>query len=324
MLKKTTLAILGLATSGFASAGMYAPAPAPTCTPADVTVPCEATRWDVGVQALYLKPVYSAGRGYEYDTNGQYRNVDGKWDWGYRLEGSYHFNTGNDITMTWVHFGNDTTRNGYSGFTPYSASRVPFGNYSENKFNQVNLVLGQHTDMGASKNARFYGGLQFAKINLDSLNTYSTVPPALIPAGVGELRYFRDVMFNGVGPTIGVDYSYDLPQGFSVTANSAATILSGYSRLNQGYVLHTLTADGVTNNLAYTNRSLVPSLEAKLGLNYACEFAQGSLNIEGGYWAVNYFNVIQTTQPTTDNGIVAPSNYGLYGPYLGLKWVANV
>lgn len=323
MLKKTTLAILGLATSGFASAGMYAPAPAPTCTPADVTVPCEAKMWDVGVQALYLTSTVSSGRGYEYDLNGQYRRADEKWDWGYRLEGSYHFNTGNDVTMTWVHFGDDTRRFGYTGYTPYSALSVPFGIYTESKFNQVNLVLGQHTDMGAVKNARFYGGLQFAKFNMDVVNTYTTVPAALVPAGVVGLGYFRNAMFNGVGPTIGVDYSYDLPQGFSLTANSAATILSGYSRYNQGYVLHTATADGVTNNIAYTHRMLVPSMEAKLGVNYGCDLAQGMLNIEAGYWAINYFNVIQTGDVTASNGIREPSNYGLYGPYLGLKWIAN-
>lgn len=324
MFKKTTLAIFGLATCGFASAGMYAPAPAPTCTPGDVTVPCEAKKWDLGVQALYLQPVYSANRGYEYDAARHYSKAEPKWDWGYRLEGSYHFNTGNDITMTWMHYNAKTERATYSALVPMTESYLPFEAELDNKFDQVNLVLGQHTDMGLVKNARFYGGLQYARIRFDSNNEFNLSPqPALMAAApFTGINQYRNSVFYGVGPVIGVDYSYDLTSNFSITANSATSILVGNRRYSHGYVL--APTGVVLFGLSNIHQVVVPSMEAKLGVNYAAELAQGTFNIEAGYQAVNYFNVFETRDSAGFQGVQSSSNFGLYGPYLGVKWVANV
>src|SRR3989338_274579 len=150
MLKKTTMAVLGLSISGMAAAGMYSAPPAPTCVPGDVTVPCEAKLWDLGIQALYLRPVLDADRAYESLSNDghHYNNLDTDWDWGFRLEGSYHFSTGNDITMNWSHYDNDQYHDGFNGTLAIPGfSVLPFADYavqSQNKFDQVNLVFGQH------------------------------------------------------------------------------------------------------------------------------------------------------------------------------------
>lgn len=324
MLKKTALAILGLAASGFASAGMYSPPPAPSCTPGDVTVPCEAQKWDIGVQALYLKPVLSARRGYEISsaaTNATELSQD--WGWGYRLEGSYHFNTGNDITMTWMHYDADANHGPFTGILPIpptNPSAWPITTYTDNKFDQVNLIMGQHVDMGLLKNARFYGGLQYAKIRNDQRDNYAAFPAFLRQQGVGAVYHSNNTDFNGVGPVVGIDYAYDLPSGFSITANTAGSILYGTSRYSSNLILG---PSGLVPASVYASKkAIVPGMEAKLGLNYAYELAQGMLNIEGGYQVVNYFSALET-RDYFGTGRAGSSDFGLYGPYLGVKWVAN-
>ncbi len=303
-----------MAASGFASAGTMGPA----CVPGDVTVPCEAKKWDIGVQALYLQPIYSSQRGYELTQSDTFREVEHDWDWGYRLEGSYHFSTGNDITMTWVHFDDDNSHHsGYAGVTPFSGPfLVPFGITIDNRFDQVNLVMGQHVDMGLLKDARFYGGLQYARIRLDATYNYAATIPVLAPAGFSQ---DRDADFNGVGPVIGIDYAYDLVRGFSITANTAGSILYGTSRFNNRFIF--APSGLVPINVYASKKSVVPSIEAKLGLKYAYEMPQGVFNIEGGYQVLNYFDALHVFNLAAN---LKNSDFGLYGPYLGAKWVGNL
>jgi hypothetical protein len=321
MLKKTTLVILGLAASGFAAAGYSAP-PALSCASGEVTTPCAVShQWNISVQALYLKPIYNANKGYDYGTNiNSVKELDGDWGWGYHLEGSYHFNTGNDITMTWMHYDVDTKRGGYVGATPFSLTRVPYILFFDNKFDQVNLIMGQHTNMSMLQNTRFYGGLQYADIRVHAVNTFTTTPLAITPLAPAGFRQYRDADFSGLGPIVGLDYAYNVIHNLNLTANTAASILYGSSRYSASYIL---APSGLVRNDVYASKkAIVPSLEAKLGVNYTYEVAQGVLNLEGGYQVVNYFNALQTRK-IANTGMPTDSDFGLYGPYFGVKWVGN-
>ncbi|MGQ3890729.1 Lpg1974 family pore-forming outer membrane protein [Legionella sp. CNM-4043-24] len=318
MLKKTTFAVLGLVFCGAASAGMYSTPPAPTCTPGDVTVPCEATKWDVGIQALYLQPLYSSGLTYVTLGDNNYHNVDADWGWGYRLQGSYHYNTGSDITINWSHYDVDGLLGRFNGsyiqLTPAPvAIPAQYNLYLDNQYDQVNLVFGQHVDMGLVKNARFYTGLQYARIQVEA-NRIFEVPAIFSAATRGGARRVGSADFNGMGPVIGIDYSYDLSHGLSLTANTAASLLYGSARVS----VATSYNNGLVVASEYgSTKKMTTGLEAKLGANYAYEMAQGVLNLEGGYQTVNYFNVLNT-------GLLSgTTNFGLYGPYFGVKWLGN-
>ncbi len=309
MLKKTTLAVLGLAASGLAMAGTMGP----VCAPGNVTVPCEAKKWDLGVQALYLKPAFDADYGYERKING-FQEIDQDWDWGYRITGSYHFSTGNDLTVTWVHFSTDFQQSGFRGVNPLTQQlSAPFTMLQAHTYDQVNAVMGQHVDVGQQKNMRLYAGLQYADIRVDANNNFAAPP---------SLTKYHNTDFNGVGAVVGTDFSYDLSEAFSLTANGAMSIMYGTGRYSDGFLTTIDGTDVVFGTNYGTKRMIVPSLEAKLGANYAYPIADGVLNIEGGYQAVNYFNALQNLSTLTGSRITN-SDYGLFGPYLGAKWVGN-
>lgn len=318
MLNKTkiTIAVLGLSLSGAGMAGMYAPPPAPVCAPGDVTVPCEAKKWDLGVRALYLKSVYNANAVYDNAlASGNYTNdVDNDWGWGYRIEGSFHYNTGNDITLNWTHYDHDANQSGLQSVFIPLAPVQPIANYNvdmSNLFDQVNLVIGQHVDMGLLKNVRFYGGLQYARIRAETSSRFSNFPFT----GFNRTTYTD---MKGAGPVLGIDYDYDLSHGFSVVANAATSLLYGNARYNSAFINNNLILAG-----SYASKKvIVPSIETRLGVNYGHEVAMGTLNLEAGYQALNYFNALHS-RGINALGRMKDTDFGLYGPYFGVHWVGN-
>ncbi|KTC84625.1 MULTISPECIES: Lpg1974 family pore-forming outer membrane protein [Legionella] len=318
MLKRTTAAaVLALAGSAALAGTM-----GPVCTPGNVTVPCEAKKWDIGAEALYWQPAYTSGLAYEFNPDYGFNSVRPRWGWGYRLQGSYHFNTGNDITMTYIHYDKDSDRGGYSGSIPFAFAFEPYRLRLQNKFDQVNLLVGQQVDMSAWKKMRFYGGFQFAKIRLDQTRQFLAVPPALRLQSVSNLQQIRNADFEGVGPVIGMDYSYNLINGFSVTGNAATSLIYGVNRYVTAYIAGPA---GVVNAVDKDSlRIVVPSIEAKVGLKYTHEWIQGTLNLEGGVQGINYFNALEARRPFGQTNFIFSTDFGLWGPYFGAAWVGDV
>jgi len=196
MFKKTAIAALVLGVSGAASAAMYAPAPAPACSAGNVTVPCEKMAWDLGIHALYLRTANNALSGVAAaDT------YNGDSDWGFRLEGSYHFGTGNDLTVEWTWFDNSYGTSGNA-------------NYRTAKYNVVNVEMGQHVDFGEMVDMRFHGGIQYADFQQEA----------------GAASTSRED--KGIGPRFGFDASYDFGNGFMFTGGSDVALLAAQSSIN--------------------------------------------------------------------------------------------
>ena len=334
MLKKISLAVMGLTACGLAAAGDMGEG----CIPGLVTVPCKAQHWELGLQGLYLKQGFSASNGY-LPASGDvvYAQADNDWSWGFRLEASYLFNTGNDLNINWLHYKNTFTQAQGSPLDLIYLNEQDFqyGLDSENTLDQINAVLGQHVDFGLVKKMRFYGGLQYARIQDQAYNYTDGVlvivqrprPPALLPTpatapGAYNYSETNSSTFSGVGPTIGIDYAYYLTEAFSVTANGSGSILYGTSTYN-GAILSTIPGT-VVAAISASKNAIVPSLESKLGVNYAYNMPQGQLNIQGGYMALNYFNAIQTLGSAGFLGSLSDSNYGLYGPYFGVNYIGNI
>jgi hypothetical protein len=311
MLKKTTLVVLGLAATGITFAGSMGP----VCTPGNVTVPCEAQLWSFGVDALYLKAVNSTARGYRTTPTGAYAELNNQWNWGVRASGSYQYSTGNDATITWLHYTNTEQQIGLSGFFLPTQVTSAYSVSNQNSIDQVSGVLGQHVDVTAIDKIRFYAGVQYASIQEDATNYY---PVSAL--NFSSASFYDNANFKGVGPVVGIDYTYYVSPQLSLLANGATSFLYGTTRLATGYVLapiNLVVAPG------YASKQIaVPGFEAKLGVNYAYNMAQGVLNIQGGYEVVDYFSVLQGRSLQTAAAISAV-DYALYGPYVGLKYVGN-
>jgi hypothetical protein len=311
-LKKTAVAVLA-----FGSSAAFAGTMGPVCTPGSVTVPCESVAWDVGVYALYLKPSYN--NSIDHVTvlqNGvatAARSHDLDYDWGFKLEASYHFSTGNDMNLNWYHYDNSDSHHRAGDFTFFGPSGevdVTGANgvtVVSPKWDAVNLEFGQHVDFGEFKNIRFHGGFQYARIETDVKHKYVD--------GAGVTYSEKSASkFTGFGPRVGADMAYDLGNGLAMYANGAVALLAGDHDVTGS--ASNSTVNGLTAAIsAGSDTVIVPELEAKAGMKYTYAMAQGELTLDGGWMWVDYIGA-QKSVPSLSN-----SDFGMQGPYLGLKWV---
>jgi len=278
-LKKTAVAVLALGSSA-----VFAGTMGPVCAPGNVTVPCEKMAWDVGGQALYLQPTYNSNY---FDGADE---VDQSWGWGFQIEGSYHFNTGNDLNANWYHL--NTAQTNDNNGTALNTIRP--------SWDAVNVEMGQVVEFGEMKSARFHAGVQYGRVKTGA-------------EGVGFTPNPTNVTYNGFGPRFGADMKYGLGNGFGIYGKAATAILAGTSSNNDG-------------NAVSSANAIVPEVEGKLGIDYTAALAMGDLTMDVGWMWVNYFSVAQVNPDATaaDPYTGYQRDFGLTGLYFGMKWLGNV
>lgn len=301
-LKQTAIAVLALGSSA-----VFAGTMGPVCAPGNVTVPCEMNAWDFGARALYLKPTLNADFAYfaTRDTNNTttFLDTDPDWGWGFEIEGSYHFNTGNDFNVNWYHLSKSTDvddhrfRRDRSRFNDIRYTIKP-------QWDAVNFEFGQHVDFGEMKSIRFHGGAQWARTKVNQVVHRIAAPHTDVLTA--------DTTYNGFGPRLGADMFYGFGNGVGIFANAATAILAGSSKFNNSL---NIVAPRLFARGSFT--TVVPAVDAKLGANYTFAMMQGDLTLDVAYMWVNYFDAIQ-------NGFSNEADFGLNGVVFGGKWVGNI
>ena len=315
-LKKIAIAVLA-----FGSGAIFAGTMGPACALESGTVPCEQSAWGFGGQALYLEASVS-NLAYLGDsvTNGtdRYQRTNFKWGWGYKLEGFYHFSTGNDLNLNWSHWTRSasiTLPGTYLSPVAPAGSTVVFGILPE--WDAVNLEFGQQVNFAERENIRFHAGVEYGRLTGRTYTDFTT------PTTGGIVSQTRDLypIYNGFGPRVGADMSHNLANGFTMYANVATAILVGTA----GF---TVTSDlmpstpGTTTHVAGSATEFVPEVEVKLGASYIYKMVQGDLSVDLGWMWINYFNGIH--EGLGASVPVKVSDFALQGPFVALKWVGYV
>lgn len=303
LLKKTTLAILA-----FAGHSAFSGTMGPVCTEGSVTLPCAHSAWDIGIQALYLKPAYGPEQAFFGIPNAtnvvHWQAPASNWGWGFKLDGSYHVRTGNDININWYHF-NHTTDS--SVFTQaQNLSTILMHNTLNPKWDAINAELGQMVNFGEFTNIRFHGGAQYVQIS----QNYSGAFTGHVP----EQIY---VKYNGFGPRFGADLNHSIGSGFGIYANGAAALFVGDNKFN---TLSSGVLDETGGSYA-SETIIVPEIEGKLGAKYTYAMTQGDLSLDVGYMWLNY---IKAQSYISYSGYTLSTNFTLNGPYFGLNWLGSL
>lgn len=312
-------AFLILATS-YAHAGTMGP----VCTKSSLTVPCLNSSWEFGGQALYLNTSYTG----PYSIMGGTFTVTETTDetlirrnpgfgWGFQLSAAYHFNTGNEININWYHLDNSNNSifvNDDESFI--DAANITYSSHTKTEWDAVNFEFAQHVNVSDQVNMRFYEGAQYGHIKNTSKLTVQSDPNGNTNSIPGDY-VSSSVNYNGFGPRIGTDLSYDVFHGLSIYGKAATGLLIGTNKYS---VFDTSGLLDSVRSVSYSSSIMVPELEGKLGGTYAFALNSGNIVLDGGYMWVNYFNAIQHANP---GKVMATSNVAFNGPYFGAKWVGN-
>lgn len=253
-----------------------------TCSEGHATVPCNHQDWEFGADLLYLRA--------DDSTIGVNRgNVVNDWQpdfgFGFRLNGAYHFAAGKDLSLSWTHFKKTTSKNAL--LTDEDATTQAFVPVvDESKLNMVQLRLGQKIDVGDAFDLHVNAGVMVAHAdNNIQIN------------GPDDATNYR-----GIGPTVGLDSSYQLTQNAGVFANFTFGLL--YTKILTANIEQVLL-ESYGNDL-YT--------EIQLGVECQRQLAGGNVEARLG-WQIMQF----------DSALVADVDrrHSWGGAFLGATWHGN-
>ncbi len=301
-----------------------------------LVAPFSSGNWNIGLEALYMQsntsfqyaslPLGITSEG-ELQSNNQ--TVNGDWNWGGEVDVSYIFPGSNrDISGSYTYLTQDSS----DSIVAAPGSITPIFGVDLNAplltndadatvdqtLNAATLTMGQLVTICNRLAIHPFGGLQFADINSNNKVRYEAESTS---TDILTGNYNATSEFEGIGPRAGIDAHILVAGGLSVVGTIGGAILVGsmdsHFDINDGVA--TLTP-GESENDNYT--SVVPELDANLGLNYMFAFSSSiSMDAQVGYEFVNYFNAESNDliDSASINSINNSSDFNYNGPYFRLQ-----
>jgi hypothetical protein len=254
-------------------------------------------------------------------------NINPNYSWGYFLAFGYMISSHYDIQASWQQFNsNQEASTNFAGpgeayTSSLTSSAFVAGEVGSAESTEVldtqsfDATLGQYHKLSSMLTARPFVGVKYAQVNDKTTNEYAS-SGAAIPAGYQEVYNSK---FSGAGPEVGLDAEYKIVQHFGVTGHLAAAFLVGDLQTSTDI---SNTASGLIDDIdGEKNNRVIPSLDAKLGLNWNSLYAHDSfgIGIEGGYQVAYYFDVVDQVQDTSTGLVHNYSDVGIMGPYMNLS-----
>lgn len=317
MLKKVSVALLGLGFSAVALAG--APKDQVVMpTGINLLAPDSVGSWMVGLEALYVRAPDTSLQ-YAAVTDGSVpvttiknQTVNSDNHWGGTADFSYMFpGQSRDLKFVYTHLETpDTSAVGdLLGLLDSTRGHV------RHTYNAVDGVLGQWVRIGDRVDLHPFGGLRYANINThDTVNEGAS---GFLPLLTGLTAKINS-QFQGLGPRAGMDVDVNVGSGVSIVSTVGASLLIGDMHESRTIIAPIFNF----HTSADEEEHVVPEVDARIGLHYSYSFDTTTVaGLELGYQAVNYFNAIDidNIDITAPNTVNNSENYGYYGPYLRLQ-----
>ncbi len=324
----------------------------PCCCPDNpVYLSYQPSTYDVEFKALCLKPASSA---LHYATqaesiplssaNWRIGDVRPSYHFGFELGANLYLHERNSrLRADFIHFHSqdNTTRHVPSGQLVGPSFEVGSDGALYNRaqgrahfhYDALNLDYAVCVDFGSHLHANFFAGLSGARIKQTLTSTYSN-------QGAATARKIKTPSsFLGMGPELGVDFSYGIYKGLRLTGKGTAALLVGNLKNHTSYksISPLLAELGIASpNTQFTHvndrMAVVPAFEGKVGLAYAFMLCDYLVDVDVGYQVLYYINAIQSVNIASEVdtpssipdgvGVFAGSfqrnlsDFALAGPYL--------
>jgi hypothetical protein len=203
------------------------------------------------------------------------------------------------------------------------------------KFNQVDFMYGHLFEKHDSLVLTPIFGLRYLNFTSQFHNQYDIVtaaysdqnPPLANDSGIFTVSPRDNAQ--GAGPRLALNLNYGLTQHMSLVASGGGSVIIARSTTSD---IHASTTQTLYQIFPRTTTIFVPELGGKIGLRYTKntdQYATTPLEIEVGFQAESYINLINRTTPHFDtfnsnqvllNVTQDNSTFSLMGPYIKIGY----